>query len=104
MNLKPLSVPLYESEGALLVQGTRVPLDTVVHAFERGATPEEIAQRFPVALAHVYCVIGFYLQNRSEVEVYLQRRCSEAQEVREHMEARFPRNGLRERLLARRDS
>jgi len=41
---------------------TRVTLDTVIVAFREGATPETIAQQYPVlALADVYAVIGYYL-------------------------------------------
>lgn len=50
------------------VGGTRVTLDTLVAAFEQGATTEEIAQQYPSpGLADVYSVIGYYLRRRDEV-------------------------------------
>ena len=79
-----------------------MPLETVVEVFSTGATPEEIAQDFPVLrLDDVYAVITYYLRHRDEVETYLQQRRSQADEVRCTIEARFPQTGLRERLLAR---
>ena len=97
-------VPLQmNSDGVLRVGGTRVTLDTVVGAFEDGATPEEIVHQYPTLdLADVYAVLGYYLRHRAEVEVYLHRRRQQAQQVRQQNEARFPSAGIRERLLARR--
>jgi uncharacterized protein (DUF433 family) len=41
-------IPLAEdSHGVYRVGGTRVTLDLLVHAFNRGATAEEIVQKFP---------------------------------------------------------
>ena len=40
--------PLVEDDdGVLHVTGTRVTLDSIVMAFDLGATPEEIVQRYP---------------------------------------------------------
>jgi len=91
-----------DADGVIRVAGTRVTLDTVVDAFETGATPEEIAQDFPVLrLDDVYAVVTYYLRHRDEVAAYLRRRRSMAAEIRREIEARHPQAGLRERLLAR---
>ncbi|HTT63751.1 MAG TPA: DUF433 domain-containing protein, partial [Bryobacteraceae bacterium] len=46
---------------------SRVTLDLVVRAFNRGATPEEIAQDFPsLQLPDIYQVIGYYLKHGSD--------------------------------------
>ena len=97
------TVPLSADEaGVLRVAGTRVSLDSVIYAFDEGATPEEIAQAFPtLELAAIYSVIGYYLQNRAEVEQYLEQRKVQREELKKEIEARFNPNGLRERLLAR---
>ena len=73
MNLPAVSdpVPLVAAEDGRVIRvgGTRVTLDTVIGAFKRGATPEEIAQDCSaVSLADVYAVIAYYLRHRSEVE------------------------------------
>ena len=84
------------------VAGTRVSLDSVVYAFGEGATPEEIAQSYPsLDLATIYSIIGYYLQNRAEVEQYLGQRKVQREELKNEIEARFNPHGLRERLLAR---
>lgn len=97
------TVPLFTDQGGVLrVAGTRVSLDSVIYAFDEGATPEEIAQAFPTLdLAAIYSVLGYYLQNRSEIEQYLERRKVERRELKKELEARFNPHGLRERLLAR---
>lgn len=97
------TVPLTADEaGVLLVTGTRVPLDSIIHAFNEGATPEEIVQDFPTLdLAAVYAVVGYYLQNRAEVEQYLEQRKVSREELKREVESRFRPQGLRERLLNR---
>ena len=96
-------VPLREEAGVIRVAGTRVTLDTVISVFNAGATPEEMAQRYPtLQLADVYAVIGYYLHHRSEVDTYLHERERQADAIQKENEARFNPSGLRERLLARR--
>ena len=97
-------IPIHtDADGAIRVAGTRVTLDTLVAAFDAGATAEEIAQQYPsVGLADVYSVITYYLRHRSDVCAYLLERQQQAATVRQENEQRFPSSGLRERLLARR--
>lgn len=97
-------VPLQiDSHGVARVGNTRVTLDNVVVAFQNGATAEEIVQKFPsLDLADVYLVIGYYLYHRDEVAAYMQRRAEKSAEIRQLNESRFPPEGIRERLLARR--
>ena len=97
--------PLHEdSTGALRVGESRVLLELVIRAFQDGATPEAIVQRYPTAtLPDVYSVIAYYLRNRDEIEDYLARRERQAAEVRLRVEALQGDLGdLRRRLLARR--
>jgi uncharacterized protein (DUF433 family) len=80
-----------------------VALDTIVAAFEEGATAEEIVYQYPALnLADVYSVISHYLRQRPDVEAYLRQRQQRADEVRQQNEARFDPHGVRNRLLARR--
>ncbi len=104
MSTRGLPVPLeMDREGVLRVFGTRVTLDTVISAFDRGATPEEIASQYPtVPLPDIYAVIAYYLSRRDGVEAYLNQRRQQAAEVRAKNERRFPPQGARERLMARR--
>jgi uncharacterized protein (DUF433 family) len=97
-------VPLrVNPDGVVLVGGTRVTLDTVVEAFQEGATPEEIAQQYhTLDLADIYEVIGYYLRRRAEVDGYLRQRRGVAETIRRENEARCDPRGVRDRLLARR--
>ena len=92
-------------DGVVRVAGTRVPLETIVTAFDAGATAEEIAQQYAsVDLASVYAVISYVLDHRREVDEYVAARRDAAAEMRGEIEARFPPAGVRARLLARRSS
>ncbi len=89
-------------DGVIRVGETRVTLDTVVTAFNAGATAEEIVQDYDaLELADIYAVIAYYLRHRSEVAEYLRRRTAQREAVRRENEARFDHRDLRERLLAR---
>jgi uncharacterized protein (DUF433 family) len=98
------TIPLEsDRDGVVHVGKTRVTLDTIVMAFEDGATAEEIAQQYPsLHLADIYYAIGYYLQHRAEVDAYLKQRQQQAGEVCRQNESRFDPQGVRERLLARR--
>ena len=91
------------ADGVMRVRGTRVTMDSLVAAFSEGATAEEIAQQDPsVSLADVYQVIGYYLRHETELEEYFSRRRQSMDETKRANESRWPPDGIRERLLARR--
>jgi uncharacterized protein (DUF433 family) len=98
-------VPLAADVGGVVrVRGTRVTLDTVAHAFERGATAEEIVQQYPsLGLADVYAVLGYLLRHQDTVAAYLDHRAAQCRTVRQENERRFDPQGVRARLLARRE-
>lgn len=104
LHVPPERMPIQtDADGVIRVGGTRVTLDSVVAAFDAGATAEEIVQQYPsVSLADVYSVIGYYLRHQSEICAYLTEREKEAGQVREENERRFDPAGVRDRLLARR--
>ena len=92
-----------DADGTIRIGGTRVTLDTLVAAFDEGATAEEIAQQYPtLKLADVYSVIGYYLRRQAEVKDYLQQRQQQALDTRKQNESQFNPQGIRDRLLARR--
>jgi uncharacterized protein (DUF433 family) len=106
MNLPSRSdpLPLVASEDGRVIRvaGTRVTVDTILTAFKKGATPEEIAQDFSaVSLADVYAVVTYYLRHRFEMEEYLQGRALEHAELRREIESRPEHQEFRERLFAR---
>jgi len=91
-----------DADGVIRVSGTRVTLDSILLAFNEGATPEEIAEQYPVPLADIYHLIGYTLRHAAEMATYLAGRQRDLDEVRQQNEARWSPGGVRLRLLARR--
>lgn len=89
--------------GILRVGKTRVSLDSVIIAFNQGATPEQILQSYDtLTLAEIYAVISYYLQNREEIDAYLKKREKQNEKLRKENDERFGHENIREKLLARR--
>jgi uncharacterized protein (DUF433 family) len=87
--------PLEERDGVIYVRGTRVPLETIVGAFEDGATSEEIVQQYPsMELADAYAIVAYYLRHREDVDVYLACRRDGQQRVRRENESRWDNRGI----------
>ena len=101
ISARPVPLSL-DSEGVARVGGTRVTLDTVVDAFKRGATAEEIAQQYPsMQLSDIYSVLGYYLHQREEIEAYLGGRSADSEAIRSEIESLFDPAGIRDRLVSR---
>ena len=59
-------------EGGWRITGSRVSLDSVVHAYRQGRAPEVIAADFPsLSLEQVHGAIAFYLRHREEIDRHL---------------------------------
>jgi uncharacterized protein (DUF433 family) len=86
---------------AIRIGNSRVLLELVIHAFQRGETPEAIAQNFSsLLLDEVYAVIAYYLQHRAEVDTYLHEVETEGEQIRREIEASQPERAyLRAKLL-----
>ena len=94
--------PIREADGALRVGRTGVTLETVLWAFQQGATPEDIKSQFPsLELADIYDVIAYYLRHRETVDEYLRQREQVYRETSEQLQKEFPQDDVRARLLAR---
>lgn len=103
--VQPESPPLHEDEtGGLRIGRSRVLLEIVIRAFQDGATPEAIVQRYStLSLPDVYATIAYYLRHTSEVADYLARRESEARELQQRLEQQQPDLAdIRARLLSQR--
>ena len=94
------TVPLKtDPHGAVRVGGTRVTLDTVIAAYQRGASAEDIARQFDVLrIDDVHAVLAYYLRHRPDVDTYLADRAAAAAHLRAQVEGEFPPDRLRERL------
>jgi uncharacterized protein (DUF433 family) len=95
--------PLQQDDtGTIRVGGTRVTLATLVHAYQAGASAEEIALAYDcLKLADVHEVIGYYLRNRDTVDRYLGEERQQAAEARRQFPPREAWTEIRQRLLAR---
>jgi uncharacterized protein (DUF433 family) len=91
-----------ERDGNYYVAGTRISLDSIVHAFRRGESPETICQNFELLrLEEVYGAIAYYLAKQDDVDAYLIRQREKWTDGRRNAEP-LPDN-LRERLMRARD-
>ena len=54
--------------------GTRISLDSVVYAFNRGDSQERILEEFPLLdnPGRVYGAIAFYLDHRADIDKHLE--------------------------------
>ena len=91
------AIPLAKDvHGVYRVGGSRVTLDLIVRAFNRGATAEEIVQDFPsLQLADVYQVVGYYLKHGFELAKYFEQRRREEHELLGAHEEEWSPRGLR---------
>lgn len=61
-----------QRDGNYYVSGTRISLDSLIHAFHRGESPETICQNFELLhLEEVYGAIAYYLANQITLDAYL---------------------------------
>lgn len=81
-----------DEDGTIRVGSSRVTLDVVVRAYERGETPEQIARNLDaLTLANVYAALAYYLGDREGVQSYLKQREEQAAALRSEIEANRPR-------------
>jgi uncharacterized protein (DUF433 family) len=98
---EPATIRL-DADGVLRVGPSRLSVDAVVHAYNEGASPEEIHMRFDsVPLADIHSVIAYYLRDTGEIDAYLARREEDAKEIRKRIEERQGVQNIRERLEKR---
>ena len=91
-----------ERDGNYYVAGTRISLDSIVHGFRRGESPETICQEFELlSLEEVYGAITYYLANQSDIDAYLVRQDEKWAAGKRSSEPLPP--SLRDRLMRARE-
>ena len=95
-----------DATGAIRVGNSRVLLELVIRAFQDGASPESIVQRYStLSLSDVYSAIGYYLRHQEAVEAYLNYREQLADSVRQRLLGIQPDlSVIRSHLLAQKQS
>ena len=98
-------------DGTIRVKGTRLLIDMIVGAHNRGEYPEEIFESFPSDLytvADIYSIIAYYLSNKSKIDKYLAKREKVAEKIWKELESdpkyQARTKELREKLLACREN
>ena len=91
-----------ERDGNYYIAGTRISLDSIVHAFRRGESPETICLNFDLLrLEEVYGAIAYYLANQTSMDAYIIRQEEKWAEGKRNAEPLSV--DLRERLMRSRD-
>ena len=95
--------PLHlDDRGAIRVIGSRITLDTLVGAYQRGDTLEEIHEGFPsLSLAQIQSVIAWYLNHTSEADEYLAKGDAEEEELIKRIQSDPRHKELRELIKQR---
>ena len=81
---RTLELPLRtDPDGIIRVGGTRVPLESVLHQYQEGATAEQIQESFPtLLLSDVYKAIPYYLERPNQIDAYLIRQEKRERELK----------------------
>lgn len=92
LHLRADPLPLSrDTAGVIRIGGTRVSLDSLVAAYEQGASMRDLTTAFPdLALSDIYASIAYYLRHEADVETYLAERRRQAKEVEERLRSEFP--------------
>lgn len=106
VKFQAIAPPLRRDEaGGIRIGQSRVTLDSILTAYQAGATPEEIAIQYSVLdLADIYATITYYLTHRQQMDDYLAQRRQQAQQRRQQLVQQHNLADLRQRLLARHQS
>jgi len=92
LNLDERPAYLESKNGGYYVAGTRISLESVVHQFKEGLSPETIQHEcFPaLTLEQVYGVCTYYLRHRDQVEKYLPEAQQDFDRLATDLERQFP--------------
>lgn len=77
-------------DGTIRVKGTRLLIDMIVHAHNRGECPEEIFESFPsdiYTVADIYSIIAYYLTHKNKIDKYIAKREKEAEKFWKKLES-----------------
>lgn len=98
-----MPAPLVVGEdGTIRVAGSRVTLDSILHAYRSGDTVEEILDSFPsLTPRDVYGAIAYYLQFPPPVDRYLDEQSSAAAESQTAIDLVLDSRRLRQRIRER---
>lgn len=89
-------------DGSIRVKGTRLLIDMIIGAHNRGECPEDIFESFPsdiYKVADIYSIIAYYLTHKTKIDKYLDKREKEAEKIWKKIEALPNYQQNRQKLL-----
>jgi uncharacterized protein (DUF433 family) len=101
-----VDVPLVKwDDGTIRVKDSRVLIELVIWAFQRGDTPEHIVQSYTsLKLPYVYIILGYYLTHREELDRYVAWVEAKSERQWAEWDKRYPPDpNLKAKLQARLD-
>ena len=76
------------SDGGWRLADSRVSLDSVIHGYWNGRSPEAIAEEFPsLSVEQVYGAIAFYLRHRTQMDLFLEEQAELWKQVQRHSQS-----------------
>jgi len=102
-NPLPIKLPefLHDADGEIRVVGHRISIFDVLHLYRDGYTAEMLAALYPtLSLAQIHYVIGFYHENQSPVDTYLDDYRAELDCLQKQATSSPQNSKLRQRLQA----
>ena len=85
------------NEKDIRVKGTRIGIEIIIEDFLDGASPEEVAIRYPsLSLEQVYATITYYLANQQKIDEYIEAGWQEIEKAAQTQEKNPP--GVVQRL------
>lgn len=89
IQVEPVTYAHQTPQGSWRVTGSRVSLDSVIHAHNEGRTAAQIVASFPsLSLEQVHGAIAFYLRNQPILDAYLREQQNLWEQTRQESEAR----------------
>jgi uncharacterized protein (DUF433 family) len=87
-----IDVPLStDKDGIIRIGSTRITLQTIIAAYQRGDKPEEIVEGFSsLTLALVHALISYYLSHQEEVDEYIHNEDAKAEAIRREIAEKHP--------------
>lgn len=97
---EPAVYAFQTEQGGWRVTGSRVSMDSIIHGYHEGWTPEQFVEQFPtLSLEQVHGAIAFYLRNRQMMDEYIERQNERCEQLRQ--ESAEKNRELRERIRER---
>lgn len=72
-----------DPDGYIRIAGHRIGLHHLVFHYREGYSPEMLLEQYPsLSLAVIHKVLGFYLENRPDVDAYCEKLAGEVDKIR----------------------